>query len=292
LVKTLGGSDLIHLFNRLDIEATTFNDAYIPTLNFTAPKQAWNPAPVLPSFSNLGQARDSLFRLMNWLVHFANTPSFEPDRTNPCSSAEIAEQQVIVSELRHWSVAFEALVDRSMATMKHKELRAVNLYRAYHRIIMMMAAPALAGTGMAYDDYIPEFQDIVRCIGTLVEYSAPTNLRSRWSSEMGLMPPLYFTATSCRDPVIRRRAIALLEASPGREGLWDGVGAARVAERIMCIEEEGIKHITTCKDIPKAARVLNIPSMAIDRAKQSIKFTAARRDEDGVLDLRMESVSW
>lgn len=58
---------------------------------------------------------------------------------------------------------------------------------------------------------------------------------------MGIIPPLYLTAIKCRFPSIRRKAISLLSSSPRREGMWDAFLAVKVAEKVMTIEEEGLK---------------------------------------------------
>jgi hypothetical protein len=57
--------------------------------------------------------------------------------------------------------------------------------------------------------------------------------------DMALIPALYLTAIKCRTSWIRRSAIALLHSLPGREGLWDTQIHARVAARILAIQESG-----------------------------------------------------
>ncbi|KAL2822829.1 hypothetical protein BDW59DRAFT_180833 [Aspergillus cavernicola] len=55
--------------------------------------------------------------------------------------------------------------------------------------------------------------------------------------DIGWMPPLFFTATKCRDRHIRRSAIRLLESTNHREGIWDAKITACIARRVMEIEE-------------------------------------------------------
>jgi hypothetical protein len=55
---------------------------------------------------------------------------------------------------------------------------------------------------------------------------------------MGVIPPLYFTAISCRVPSIRRSVIALLQTTmPRREGIWIADLYIALARRIIEIEE-------------------------------------------------------
>ena len=58
--------------------------------------------------------------------------------------------------------------------------------------------------------------------------------------DIGLIGPLYDIACRCRDPLLRRRAIHLLRISGRQEGIWDSALGARVAERIVAIEEHGL----------------------------------------------------
>jgi hypothetical protein len=45
--------------------------------------------------------------------------------------------------------------------------------------------------------------------------------RQPFGLHLGYMPPLFFTATRCRDPFIRRQAITILHNSRPRERVWD-----------------------------------------------------------------------
>lgn len=48
---------------------------------------------------------------------------------------------------------------------------------------------------------------------------------------------LYLTASKCRSSLIRRRAIELLQVAPSLEGSWDAMAYAKIAERLMQLEE-------------------------------------------------------
>ncbi|KAF2191044.1 hypothetical protein K469DRAFT_720016 [Zopfia rhizophila CBS 207.26] len=78
------------------------------------------------------------------------------------------------------------------------------------------------------------------------------------SFELSPIVPLFISACRCRDPVLRRRAIALLLNCRRREGVWDSFGAGMVA--LQCVKlEEGLDEVFdlgpenwlplgTCKD--------------------------------------------
>ncbi|OCK86259.1 hypothetical protein K432DRAFT_387935 [Lepidopterella palustris CBS 459.81] len=62
------------------------------------------------------------------------------------------------------------------------------------------------------------------------------------SFELSPIVPLFVVATRCRDPILRRRAIALLARARRREGVWDSIGAAAVAVEVVKIEE-GLEEV-------------------------------------------------
>jgi hypothetical protein len=51
---------------------------------------------------------------------------------------------------------------------------------------------------------------------------------------------LYGVATKCRDPILRREAIALMLSSHWKEGIWDSILCGRTATWIMDMEEKGM----------------------------------------------------
>lgn len=54
-----------------------------------------------------------------------------------------------------------------------------------------------------------------------------------------LVPPLYVTATRCRDPWVRREALSLLASTYQQKGIQNSVMSAKLAERLVCIQEGG-----------------------------------------------------
>ena len=61
----------------------------------------------------------------------------------------------------------------------------------------------------------------------------------------GCVFPLYFTAARCRHSPTRHRALELLQHCHRREGLWDSTLAARIAERLIALEEASAQPTAT-----------------------------------------------
>jgi len=93
------------------------------------------------------------------------------------------------------------------------------------------------------DLYMDEMltETLVNCIGFEVHYI----------SVIGMV------ALRCRDPRIRREAIALIRRWTRSEGKWDSVAAAEVSESIMTLEEASanVPEVKSCHEIPNTGRL-------------------------------------
>lgn len=59
--------------------------------------------------------------------------------------------------------------------------------------------------------------------------------------EIGVIQPLYFVATKCRHPLIRRKALALLRTEAlKKESMWNSHPTADFVEKIIEMEEAGL----------------------------------------------------
>jgi hypothetical protein len=85
-----------------------------------------------------------------------------------------------------------------------------------------------------WDKYYVEFDTIVAHATSVAKIS--TTARSKgtpmpvFSLDTGIVLPLYFVATKCRYPTIRRKSIALLKSTPRQEGVLNSMLTGRVAE--------------------------------------------------------------
>lgn len=94
-----------------------------------------------------------------------------------------------------------------------------------------------------WEAHTGEFAAIVTLARGIMEADNDTGEvgMGRVSLDTGVLGPLYLVALRCRDPVVRREAIALLGREGRKEGLWDSTLLARVAERVMGIEGDSRK---------------------------------------------------
>lgn len=73
-----------------------------------------------------------------------------------------------------------------------------------------------------------------------------------------IIEPLFFTATRCREPTLRRQAWRLLQLCPRREGICEGMMAFRMAELMINVEEQECSRFVNWQE-------KNIPVIQNDR---------------------------
>ena len=163
----------------------------------------------------------------------------------------IAQQHAMYrQQLEAFEAAFQPLLDSAVlpdGTITNASTLVLSLYQ---RCVSIMLATVPQSSEMIYDYFLPEFKYITRTCARLIAAQDSTQMprNTRFSLEIGIIPPLHVTATKCRDPVVRREAVDIMFASPRQEGMWDGVLSARIGRWIISCEEEGLTPPTLPPD--------------------------------------------
>ncbi|KAF9700725.1 hypothetical protein EKO04_001815 [Ascochyta lentis] len=96
-----------------------------------------------------------------------------------------------------------------------------------------------------YDRYLDTFKALIRNAEIVLDaMDLNTTHAAKFTFEMSIIPPLYHTATRCRCPDTRRKAISLLERGPPREGLWDADQHVLATRRVVELEESELDSET------------------------------------------------
>lgn len=141
-------------------------------------------------------------------------------------------------------------------------------------ISVTVSQPPNASTSVFRSELLYPTSDLFQPLRTSTDTSstsrrAPPSFSP--SFELSIIVPMFIAARRCRDPIIRRRAVALLLNSRRREGRWDSLGAGLVAAECLK-KEEGLEHvdipannwipmntgITQCADVQEKDRVLDV----------------------------------
>ncbi|KAJ9614514.1 hypothetical protein H2200_002651 [Cladophialophora chaetospira] len=145
---------------------------------------------------------------------------------------------------------------------------------------------------MPFDDAKGYFQLAVEeAERILASTDSKYELPSIFQFEMGVMPPLYYTAIKCRCHELRLRALSLLRQVPRREGLWDREELVAIAERV--IEVESVTVSSPEIPIPDANRVYNVTIEQQDRGNDlSATFSFKPNGLTGIASHIRETWTW
>jgi hypothetical protein len=108
--------------------------------------------------------------------------------------------------------------------------------------------------------------------------------------KMGVIYPLYFVATKCRDSTVRQEAIDLLSSAPYPDVVWEAPILTAVSRRAKEIEELGLDGN---EPIPEFKRLHGL-GWAIDYESRQVSVEFRRRSNgvDGEWDEWNECLSW
>lgn len=284
LKHTTRRRDLIeieHALARLDLPAICFTDRSSPyRYNLTDFYQT-NPILSIDVFQDVGEAQASFVDLMRWLLVLSNHIDAEHRHGNLQSMARYqAEKNRCGALFEKWNYHFQNVVGRADPSASPMIL---NL-RIWQACAALIVTAETYGSETRYDSLMHYFQLMIEYGERLAEKLSDPNVARSFSFDLGYTIPIYFTATRCRDPKLRRRAVALLKSYPRQEGVWESVAAATVASRWIDVEEEGLGEIRSAADVPEYKRIRYIDTeVDIESKVASVKLTAS--DVDGPVEV-------
>ena len=221
------------------------------------------PSETLPdAFHSIVEARDSIVHLMNISIRLIHHTKFRR-YCNEITLDDVVQHNEVVSRLSAW----RQLLDDFLATAPTSTnlTEAATILEIQRIATLTWLNRALVPEESAADADIPLYEQAVRLAESLQITDHNKTIRTSNSAlppstflfDMEIVSPLYLVAIKCRDPSIRRRAIAVLRHTVRREGLWDSVKAAAIAERVMQIEEKGLPTLDGSVLPAEGARVAN-----------------------------------
>jgi hypothetical protein len=242
--------DMMRVFARYDIQACTFSKDRAEPLGTDT-----TTARTLPTDLTLAQVRTHLDNLLICVYQLIKSDlrmyrywdvSDVPQQWQQRRTDAIATFEAWLSGLE----SFLGAPDQASILSPHEAKSLLGLRLQIRVAIIMLKMSIDHKPETSYDAFKPEFDDMVtrveKLFGTLALVDArPLDIESTdFSMELGLVHPLFFIATKCRDWNLRRRAIALLRKA-GKEGVWEGPIMAVLATKLMKLEEDGIARGTT-----------------------------------------------
>ena len=267
--------------------------------------------PEIPAaFTSLEQARNSLDYHWNGCIDFLNEVE---NSTRYQKSSETKDQEpldafgkteVVRQEyfdfFERWLVAFQALLHNHGKSLDSRGLQAARTLEISHSFAMIYLNPSAVNVfndETSWDMFTEHYERVVTLAALIIKSSNCDKVTKKrgpdFTLDMNIVAPLYAVAHKCRHPVIRRKAVSLLYAGPRQEGIWDSILTARVAERLIGIEEAGLGNVTRCEDIPDWARISDVEvKFDLQGRLGTVKYSRQRSPLEKVRDTVMESVRW
>jgi hypothetical protein len=201
--------------------------------------------PQIPdSFMTIKEARDCLKSLLTWTCYIANY-------TGP----HVQLPGDVDKQSEKWLKALTAFISNS--NTGPYSLNSVTFLKATHIMSFIFIRTMGIQCETEFDDYVEEFADIVGMYRRIIKNEKPDY---RDESSIGfdsrMVDTLLTVALRCRDPRIRREAIALLTEGRRDEGSRTAGVRAVIARSVMEIEELGtVSGTLSCRDIPESKRI-------------------------------------
>ncbi|EXJ81258.1 hypothetical protein A1O3_07548 [Capronia epimyces CBS 606.96] len=160
-------------------------------------------------------------------------PLFKDD--HPERVAFSSQRQSLLTKLMKWKVSMTA-VRSGTSDVESDWIRSYLLL--YWAVCYTSLAACISTQQTIFDDYMDHFADMVEHATVYVRHSAQsTNIQLLSGFDPGVVPLLYFCATKCRDPTLRREALRLMRLALQQEEPWAFVAPDRVAAKLIAVEE-------------------------------------------------------
>jgi hypothetical protein len=138
--------------------------------------------------------------------------------------------------LQHFCTDYHQWFDDFKQFYSAEDEGSCNLLMLYHVAVVVVYTAGLEQL-TSFEHYTEHFREIVR-LATI--YNSHKSQQDTFTLELGSIAPLYFVATKCRVPSLRRQALRLMKFGPRKESVFGAKSVAEVAGRLIAIEEESL----------------------------------------------------
>jgi hypothetical protein len=243
---------LVPMYTRFSLTSWLIggDPAAIPT-----PLKMLTDVPML--FDSIADVRYALYDLMDECLRFVkktHTAKFEEASQEDMRGFE-KEQDYLLRKIAKFNVAFSLY---QSSQLRDAPPGAIALVQIHVHTTYIWTSTALSTGEGAFDSHVSTFSSIIPLAASFMDAMAspavrdhassksepaidPRRFASMFTFEMHVIAPLYYVATKCRHPLIRRAALDLLRRNPARrENLWRANVMAAIADQTIRLEE---KHL-------------------------------------------------
>lgn len=243
-IKTLSS-----VFERLDLQATMFNDDRQPVLNLTSD---WDRGGLITdgsvrmAFSRLDHAYDSLVKLQNRLFRFlTNSTALKGYDEELIPTGVLKEKQRLMSQFSEWRSKFDDFSHRPEHDSRTTSgMQVLLIHWSVSRMLLEAEYPFNetvfgAAPNIEAEEVIGLASDVLKATGERnASAEAAKSPRRNFSSETGVIAPLFILAMKCSDKSVCDRATELLSVSQRREGLYDSQTMAAIVHQFRDAREK------------------------------------------------------
>ncbi|KAG0651866.1 Aspercryptin biosynthesis cluster N [Hyphodiscus hymeniophilus] len=191
----------------------------------------------------INQAADGLFRI------FYMWDGELPLGQQPHESLALFDKYT--TQLNLWNLTFERFMVSKGKSLTNREVRGAALLKIHHTTAKIMASVRPAMNDMRpmadvvnlaerFMEYVDDFQIIINLSRSMMAAAEEDAKNGKppltFSSDLGLIGPLYYTCVKCTVPSIRTAAMELVLRCPRREGMWNSILVAKMIEEYWEIE--------------------------------------------------------
>jgi hypothetical protein len=169
------------------------------------------------TFLAVAEARDSLDLLFLSAYTFLRPLSKEDP--SQISTARILQRSQLLNRLQHWYGLFRNFVDATKGSFTAKDSTGAVLLEIHYLSLFVMLETASDNSNILSSTHAPPFVRITSLVESLLVQPEPSNPSvdepprcklPRYSFDLGVIGPLFYTAVKCWDPSVRAKAVSLL----------------------------------------------------------------------------------
>jgi hypothetical protein len=247
------------------------------------------------AFSSLTEARESLVFHWHRLMRPISEQYLDDKSSLEFLTAFQSRHDQSQRVFDQWSMAFNAYIKINGSSLAETELKGVAMLRIQQEIgfLSLQVGRTYFADQTLWDQFMPLFNRIVTLASEILDFGSKSRRYPTFSLDIGIVSPLYEVASRCRDPLIRRKAISLMKSRCMQEGVWNSILTAKVTERLVEIEEEGLGVVKSCHDVPDWARLSFVAPMFDPAGRRAVvKFMRIKNAEDAVRPMIEEVFEW
>ncbi|ETI22897.1 hypothetical protein G647_04691 [Cladophialophora carrionii CBS 160.54] len=193
-------------------------------------------------FGNLLEGRNKLEEIVDW-----------GQENIDASLLHCEQREQVQALLLNWIAALD---DTPVTKRERYEalITSKKLLRAAALVASILFDTLGTGEECNYDHHVDKFAEIIELYKDAIGNPAKAPKTTSFGIDSGVIDTLAFVAGRCRDPMIRRSAIALLAQTNRTEGDLQGCTGSTIMQTLMELEEEGL-NVTEANDVPESQRL-------------------------------------